>query len=368
MRRTSPCRRLAPGRARVRLDFGEARPIPDGGPRARLQAWVEAPVREAAVVYVNDRRAGSVFCPPYSLDVSDLLRRGENRFESSWETGDQPHGRSFASRLPPPEPALRRAFRAAGHGQGPARSVWSAWPDSIDRKMKPRNTRNTRKWARVLRGCIDAIAYENKMKITLKVLLILAVAGILSQAISIMPAAAPNAAINLAGTWRFALDRMDSGVKEQWFGRICRIELRCPDPPGARLWRRDQHRTPGFTDYTTTSGIWCRSKAYAGRQRQGSFPQPPPRHYLGAARYQRDIESSASWQRRRVVLTLERPRWETAVWLDETKIGSCNSLVAPTCTTCGILTPGRHRRSIREDNRMILPYRPDAIAYPSPRQ
>jgi hypothetical protein len=62
----------------VRLDFGEARLIPDGGPKARVQAWLEAPVREAAVVYVNGHRAGAVFCPPYSLDVSGLLRLGAN--------------------------------------------------------------------------------------------------------------------------------------------------------------------------------------------------------------------------------------------------------------------------------------------------
>jgi hypothetical protein len=44
-----------------------------------MQAWLDAPVREAAVVYINDQRAGSVWCPPYSLDVTGLLRRGENR-------------------------------------------------------------------------------------------------------------------------------------------------------------------------------------------------------------------------------------------------------------------------------------------------
>jgi hypothetical protein len=44
-----------------------------------MQAWLEAPVREAAVVYINDRRAGSVWCPPYSLEVTDLLRPGDNK-------------------------------------------------------------------------------------------------------------------------------------------------------------------------------------------------------------------------------------------------------------------------------------------------
>jgi len=62
----------------VLLDFGEPRPIESGGPRARVQAWVDAPVRDAAVVTINGRRAGSVWCPPYSLDVTPLLRPGSN--------------------------------------------------------------------------------------------------------------------------------------------------------------------------------------------------------------------------------------------------------------------------------------------------
>jgi len=62
----------------IRLDLGEAQPIPSSGPEARLQAWLEAPVREAAIVYVNDRRAGSVWCPPYSVDLSGRLRPGAN--------------------------------------------------------------------------------------------------------------------------------------------------------------------------------------------------------------------------------------------------------------------------------------------------
>ena len=38
----------------------------------------DPPVRDAAVVYVNGRRAGSVWSPPYSVDVSGLLTPGEN--------------------------------------------------------------------------------------------------------------------------------------------------------------------------------------------------------------------------------------------------------------------------------------------------
>jgi hypothetical protein len=44
-----------------------------------MQAWLESPVREAAVVYVNGRRAGSVWCPPYAVQVTGLLKPGVNQ-------------------------------------------------------------------------------------------------------------------------------------------------------------------------------------------------------------------------------------------------------------------------------------------------
>jgi len=71
-----PAGMLAAGR-RVQLDFGETRPVPPVA-QARQQAWLEAPVREAAVVYVNGQRVGAVWCPPYALEVGRLLKAGPN--------------------------------------------------------------------------------------------------------------------------------------------------------------------------------------------------------------------------------------------------------------------------------------------------
>jgi hypothetical protein len=61
------------------LDFGETRPIQARPLRNGMQTWLEAPVREAAVVYVNGERAGSVWCPPYRLEVGKHLKAGENQ-------------------------------------------------------------------------------------------------------------------------------------------------------------------------------------------------------------------------------------------------------------------------------------------------
>jgi hypothetical protein len=64
---------------KVWLDFGEGKVVPVQQLKAGMQAWLDAPVREAAVVYVNDKKAGPVWCPPYSVDVTGMLRPGANR-------------------------------------------------------------------------------------------------------------------------------------------------------------------------------------------------------------------------------------------------------------------------------------------------
>ena len=62
----------------VRLDLGEPKALPVGQARNGMQAWLDAPVRDAAVVFVNGQRAGSTWCPPYAVDVTPFLRPGPN--------------------------------------------------------------------------------------------------------------------------------------------------------------------------------------------------------------------------------------------------------------------------------------------------
>jgi Glycosyl hydrolases family 2, sugar binding domain. len=44
-----------------------------------MRALLESPVREAAQVYINGQFVGSVWHPPYEVDVSKFLRIGENQ-------------------------------------------------------------------------------------------------------------------------------------------------------------------------------------------------------------------------------------------------------------------------------------------------
>ena len=65
----------------LQLDFGEGTPI-EAVPREHgTLALLESPVREAAVVFVNGKRAGSVWHPPYKVAVAALLRPGTNHIE-----------------------------------------------------------------------------------------------------------------------------------------------------------------------------------------------------------------------------------------------------------------------------------------------
>jgi hypothetical protein len=43
-----------------------------------MKAYFEGPIREAAEVYVNGKRAGFVWHPPYKVDVTSLLAVGTN--------------------------------------------------------------------------------------------------------------------------------------------------------------------------------------------------------------------------------------------------------------------------------------------------
>lgn len=72
--------RLNRGELQAWLEFGPAAPVDSRLQRQPgMRAWLDAPVRDAAVVFVNGKRAGSVFAPPYRLDLSRWLQEGDNR-------------------------------------------------------------------------------------------------------------------------------------------------------------------------------------------------------------------------------------------------------------------------------------------------
>jgi beta-galactosidase len=169
--------------------------------------------------------------------------------------------------------------------------------------------------------------------------------------------------IPLAGEWRFALDRKDLGTTEHWFNQKLADKIKLPGILESQ----------GYGDEISISTPWVLSlydhfwflrADYAAYTNAGRVKVPflcqPPRHYVGAAWYQRDFEIPKSWSGKRLELFMERPHWKSTVWLDDQEIGSDLSLCVPHEFDFGLVSPGKHRLTVRVDNRMILPYRPDA--------
>jgi hypothetical protein len=66
--------------SQVLLDFGPGETVEaQTGPPQGMRALLESPVRESALVYVNGKLAGSVWHPPYQLDILPELHAGANR-------------------------------------------------------------------------------------------------------------------------------------------------------------------------------------------------------------------------------------------------------------------------------------------------
>jgi hypothetical protein len=130
-------------------------------------------------------------------------------------------------------------------------------------------------------------------------------------------------AISLAGEWRFEI----AGTNATAYARALSGKI----------------HLPGTMDDAGLGPTNTIPPTLAGPYRQFN--------YTGPAWYQRDIEIPAAWRGKRVTLFLERCRWVTAVWLDDQRIGSQDSLIAPHVYDFGAgVAPGRHRLTICVDN------------------
>jgi hypothetical protein len=154
------------------------------------------------------------------------------------------------------------------------------------------------------------------------------------------------------------LDRSDAGIQERWFDRSLdqRIKL-----PGALQNQGFGDDISVATKWTGETGmdVWLNSPQYAKYRQPGNIKVPfflqPEKHYVGAAWYQRDVQIPAGWQGKRVVLSLERPHWETRVWLDGREMGTNSSLCTPHTYELGTgLAEGKHTLTIRVDNRLLV--------------
>lgn len=168
---------------------------------------------------------------------------------------------------------------------------------------------------------------------------------------------AQTAPVSLAGPWRFQIDRSDVGVGERWFERSLPEKVQLPGSLPAQ----------GIGDEVTADtkwigGIvdksWFTAPEYEKYRQPGNVKIPfwlqPTKYFSGAAWFQRDIDVPAAWDGLSLELFLERPHWETQVWVDGEHSPAQNALGTPHLYEIGLLTPGKHVLTIRVDNRMVV--------------
>ena len=170
--------------------------------------------------------------------------------------------------------------------------------------------------------------------------------------------AAPSNHLSLAGQWRFQLDRANAGIRERWFEQTLPDKIKLPGSlPAQGIGDEVSVETRWTGDIVDKS--WFTSSQYAKYRKPGNIKVPfwlqPKNYYVGVAWYQRDVAIPTDWQGKRVVLTLERPHWETRVWVDGRPVGSNNSLSTPHEYELGTtLAPGKHQLTIRVDNGLVV--------------
>ncbi|HEX3627878.1 MAG TPA: glycoside hydrolase family 2 TIM barrel-domain containing protein [Verrucomicrobiae bacterium] len=163
--------------------------------------------------------------------------------------------------------------------------------------------------------------------------------------------------LSLAGEWRFKLDRSDAGIGESWFDHALPDKFKLPGSlPAEGIGDDISIDTPWMGGVKGSPWFWA--PEYAKYRKPGNIKVPfwlqPEKYYSGVTWFQRDFDIPKSWTGKRVVLFLERPHWETQVWLDGRMIGSNDSLATPHEYDFGVLAPGKHTVTIRVDNRMII--------------
>ncbi|MFZ1769544.1 MAG: sugar-binding domain-containing protein, partial [Caldilinea sp.] len=173
--------------------------------------------------------------------------------------------------------------------------------------------------------------------------------------------------IDLSGAWTFALDPDDRGEHAHWYADAL------PTPAGA-LTLPGSLQAQGYGDDIALDTPWTGSivdrslfedARYAAYRQPGQIKTPfwlqPEKYYAGPIWVQRTLVIPQAWQGRRITLTLERPHWETAVWLDDCALGRGDSLAtAHVYTVDPQVAAGEHRLTIRIDNRMIVDVGPNA--------
>jgi hypothetical protein len=162
--------------------------------------------------------------------------------------------------------------------------------------------------------------------------------------------------IDLSGEWNFQMDSLDQGIEQKWFDSKLGDEINLP---GSMTTNGKGNEVDVNTPWTGSifDSAWFTNPEYAKYRQRGNVKLPfwlqPVKYYKGAAWYQKTVTIPSSWEQDYIELFIERSHWETTLWVDTMRVGMQNSLGTPHIfNLTKQLTPGKHRITIRIDNRV----------------
>jgi hypothetical protein len=165
--------------------------------------------------------------------------------------------------------------------------------------------------------------------------------------------------LSLAGEWYFRIDSLDQGIDQEWYKEPSDETVNLPGSMAENGKGNDVTLSTPWTGEIVDQSYFT-SEKYAKYRVPGNIKIPfwlkPVKYYKGVAWYQKEFELPAGWENRNVVLFLERPHWETTVFINGKRAGSENSLAVPhQFDISEFLAPGKNLVSIRIDNRIVVP-------------
>ena len=165
--------------------------------------------------------------------------------------------------------------------------------------------------------------------------------------------------LSLAGDWKFRIDSLDQGVAEEWYNKVFDETVTLPGSMAENSKGNDVSLKTDWTGDIIDRSFFTEKKYERFRQ-PGNFKVPfwlqPVKYYKGAAWYQKDFELPADREGKRVDLILERPHWESTVFVNGRRAGCENSLaVAHQYDITDLIIKGKNSVSIRIDNRIVVP-------------
>ncbi|MBK0384076.1 beta-galactosidase [Pedobacter sp. SD-b] len=160
--------------------------------------------------------------------------------------------------------------------------------------------------------------------------------------------------IDLSGKWEFQIDSLNIGIAQKWYNKQLDGKINLPGSMTTNGIGNDiDLKTPWTGDILDSS--YYKKPEYAKYRAAGNIKIPfwlqPIKYYKGVAWYQKVVDIPKSFGNKSINIFLERPHWQTTLWVDDKSLGSQNSLGTAHQFLIGKgLTEGKHIITIRIDN------------------